>query len=280
MNYKINYIKSNIKKLNLTQVLLIILILFLVYIHFIKKVPILEGMSGAVNPEALANLSAMYNNGKLKVSSLEVTGDTNLKGKANIDGKITCKGGGDFSSKDSKYLFSDLESGGKKLRVGNPWGHPGIYSESGSLTIGSQSRDIFCGGPKIEAVSARLFSAEVGAFKGGHEHAWLGYGNGSRFQKSISGKKLFLGVAGYGIDGSGTTHLLHEGTHNLSDIPYSNDLWDNICAYPGWEILVATDYNLNGSKQVIKNNSPKPVYLRLNPVNKASSYKATWVGIK
>ena len=91
MNYKINYIKINIQKFNLTQVLLIILILFLVYIHFIKKVPILEGMSGAINPEALANLSAMYNNGKLKVSSLEVTGDTNLKGKATITGnaKIT-----------------------------------------------------------------------------------------------------------------------------------------------------------------------------------------------
>jgi hypothetical protein len=70
---------------------LIILILILIYIHFIKQVPILEGMT--VNPEALANLSSMYKNGKLKVSELEVTGNikandikaNNIKAKGNID---------------------------------------------------------------------------------------------------------------------------------------------------------------------------------------------------
>ncbi|MBA43022.1 MAG: hypothetical protein CMF62_03320 [Magnetococcales bacterium] len=48
-----------------------------IYLTYKKNI-VVEGMSNSVNPEALANLSAMYNNGVLKVSELEVTGKTKL----------------------------------------------------------------------------------------------------------------------------------------------------------------------------------------------------------
>ena len=174
---------NNIKNLNLTQILLIILILFLIYVHFVKKDPVIEGMANVsgVTYEALQSLASMYKEGKLKVSELEVTGP------ATINGHITCKGGGDFSASvvPQRYLFSDYESGGKKLRVGNPWGVPGIYAESGHLAIGSKDGDIYCGGKDRNNISSRLFSAELAAYKGGVEYAHLGYGDHNRFLKKV-----------------------------------------------------------------------------------------------
>tara|TARA_Y100000780_G_C13688585_1_gene418614 strand:+ start:3251 stop:4027 length:777 start_codon:yes stop_codon:yes gene_type:complete len=174
---------NNIKNLNLTQILLIILILFLTYIHFIKKDPVIEGMANVsgVTYEALQTLASMYNSGKLKVSELEVTGP------ATINGHITCKGGGDFSATGApkRYLFSDYDSGGKKLRVGNPWGVPGIYAESGNLAIGSKDNNIYCGGENHNHTTSRLFAAELASYKGGVEHAWLGYSDHNRFLKDV-----------------------------------------------------------------------------------------------
>jgi len=183
---------NNIKNLNLTQILLIILILFLIYVHFIKKDPVIEGMANVsgVTYEALQSLASMYKEGKLKVSELEVTGPATISGvtsealqslasiykegklkvyelevtgPATINGRITCKGGGDFSASGvaKRYLFSDYESGGKKLRVGNPWGVPGIYAESGNLAIGSKEREIYCGGKDRNNISATLYSLKA-----------------------------------------------------------------------------------------------------------------------
>jgi len=163
-------------------VILTIISLLMIY-NFFKKDPVIEGMANVsgVTYEALQSLASMYKEGKLKVSELEVTGP------ATINGHITCKGGGDFSASGvaNRYLFSDYESGGKKLRVGNPWGVPGIYSEGGHLAIGSKDGDIYCGGKDYNNTSSRLFSAELAAYKGGVEHAYLGYGDHNRFLKKV-----------------------------------------------------------------------------------------------
>jgi len=139
-------------------VILTIISLLMIY-NFFKKDPVIEGMANVsgVTYEALQSLASMYKEGKLKVSELEVTGP------ATINGHITCKGGGDFSASEvaKRYLFSDYESGGKKLRVGNPWGVPGIYSEGGHLAMGSKDGDIYCGGKNYNHTSGRLFSAEL-----------------------------------------------------------------------------------------------------------------------
>ncbi|MBA42938.1 MAG: hypothetical protein CMF62_02875 [Magnetococcales bacterium] len=80
------------------QIGILLITIYLLY----KKNIIVEGMTNSVNPEALANLSAMYNNGKLKVSELEVTGRSNLKGGINgttvhggldVTGRSNLKGG-------------------------------------------------------------------------------------------------------------------------------------------------------------------------------------------
>jgi hypothetical protein len=81
----------------------------------------IEGMSVDVNPEALANLSTMYNNGKLKVSELEVTGKANITGDLNVQGTNTVLCGGKLrftNHSDKTYIqsgnkavvFSDMYS--------------------------------------------------------------------------------------------------------------------------------------------------------------------------
>jgi hypothetical protein len=67
---------------------LMILNIYLIY----KKNSVIEGMYGAVNTEALANLASMYKNGVLKVSSLEVTGPATIKGKLNCASDVDVSG--------------------------------------------------------------------------------------------------------------------------------------------------------------------------------------------
>jgi Tfp pilus assembly major pilin PilA len=105
---------NNIKNLNLTQILIIILILFLIYVHFIKKDPVIEGMANVsgVTYEALQSLASMYKEGKLKVSDLEVTGNTTLHGLTTVKNELAIvNGGGIFGTH-----FNHQNKGGTYIR--------------------------------------------------------------------------------------------------------------------------------------------------------------------
>ena len=126
--------------MNIKDLVFIILILILFIIVFNKK----ERMSNTdikkliqeeykIDVEAVRNLSKLANdltnNGKLVVP-----------GGLEIKGKLTVKGGGDFSG--GRYYFTDAEKCGR-LRVGCAWGKPGIYAEDKKhLVLGASGGNV------------------------------------------------------------------------------------------------------------------------------------------
>jgi hypothetical protein len=90
LNYNINHyynIMDNIKTV------LFIIIIWLAWITYkILNINRVEGLEGSpLDSEALQNIAAVYNVDKLKVSELEVTGNTNLK-NTTIGGNATVTG--------------------------------------------------------------------------------------------------------------------------------------------------------------------------------------------
>jgi len=74
-------------------VILTIISLLMIY-NFIKKDPVIEGMANVsgVTYEALQSLASMYKEGKLKVSELEVTGNTTLNGLTTVKNELEVTG--------------------------------------------------------------------------------------------------------------------------------------------------------------------------------------------
>ena len=92
-------------------------------------------------------------------------------------------------------------------------------------------------------------------------------------------------IAGWAVDGAQGRTLLYEGEYNLWDTSsrfdrWTNDNWDNIYVNRGWRIRVWDDY-VNGAVQIVdatNKNDFIPTKHDLTVANKASGYKAEWVG--
>ena len=88
-------------------------------------------------------------------------------------------------------------------------------------------------------------------------------------------------IAGYAIDGGGSTHLLFEGGwHNLSSGKFnawSNDNWDVIYIFKGWKVQVSEHSNGGGWKKDMVNKNEDVKKMDNFSDNKVSSYKVTWV---
>ena len=94
-------------------VILTIISLLMIY-NFIKKDPVIEGMANVsgVTYEALQSLASMYKEGKLKVSDLEVTGNTTLHGLTTVKNELAIvNGGGIFGTH-----FNHQNKGGTYIR--------------------------------------------------------------------------------------------------------------------------------------------------------------------
>ena len=105
----------------------------------------------AVNEEALSNLASMYQSGTLKVSNLEVTGKTTMKGALDVTGKATMKG--DLGVNGNAKLHKPLTIGSVKLASG-AGGSLRVQTPHGWGEFGPQNRHwlhIMTDRPKIYA---------------------------------------------------------------------------------------------------------------------------------
>ena len=92
-------------------------------------------------------------------------------------------------------------------------------------------------------------------------------------------------VAGWAIDGDGTTTILYEGQYNLWEEPFNmwvNDRWDAIYIYRGWKITTYKEGVGNLPRSETYNaDSFIPIKFSLDvrgDANNVSSYKAEWIG--
>ena len=121
--------------------LLYLIAFFLIVIYFNSKTEMMSNTDITkrikeiynIDVDAIRNLSKLANdltnNGKLVVP-----------GGLEIKGKLTVKGGGDFSG--GRYYFTDAEKCGR-LRVGCAWGKPGIYAEDKKhLVLGASGGNV------------------------------------------------------------------------------------------------------------------------------------------
>lgn len=95
--------------------------------------------------------------------------------------------------------------------------------------------------------------------------------------------KNFEKIAGYAIDGYGSTYLLHEGKFGLKTgdkSGFSDNVWDIIHIFKGWEITVWDSGSFSGDKQTQKNTKKDDLKWKLNGdlQNHVSSYQAKWIG--
>ena len=85
-------------------------------------------------------------------------------------------------------------------------------------------------------------------------------------------------IAGYAINGDGTTHLLFEGYHKLHEnkFQWAHDRWDTIYIFKGWKVQTWDD--AKKGKQ-ISNTENKNEDVKMVDVqnDKISEYEVTWV---
>jgi len=106
----------------------------------------------------------------------------------------------------------------------------------------------------------------------------------------IKGKLATPAIAGYAVDGLGSTILLEEGgwwdlaKNNGKYNVWSNDAWDRIYLFRGWKLEFSEnhhDHNGGGRKETHENKTEKVKMInpeKTNMHHHISSYKATWVG--
>ena len=93
--------------------------------------------------------------------------------------------------------------------------------------------------------------------------------------------KSLKSIAGYAVDGNGTTHLLFEGGwYNLYGgalfDAWSQDQWDIIYLFKGWKGEFTEHGNGEGQKWIGENKT-QDVLKVVPAANRVSSYKITWV---
>ncbi len=94
--------------------------------------------------------------------------------------------------------------------------------------------------------------------------------------------KSRLDLAGYAVDGGGSTHLLFsddwQNLYNGAQMDaWSNNKWDKIYLFKGWKGEFAKDGNGNGTMWTFQNKDKK--IQQFTPQgNQISSYKITWIG--
>ena len=69
-------------------------------------------------------------------------GDFVMRNNMEINGKLTVRNGSEFSG--GNHIFKDAESkNGEWIRIGNPWGTPGLHTNAAELNIGNGNRNIY-----------------------------------------------------------------------------------------------------------------------------------------
>jgi hypothetical protein len=92
---------------------------------------------------------------------------------------------------------------------------------------------------------------------------------------------------GFAIDGEGTTMLLFEGEHKLTDNAkydaWTNNTWDMIFLYKGWKFSAWDNQNKEGKTIEVINKSEDVKKIHLNHTdpkigNEISYYELKWIG--
>jgi hypothetical protein len=95
--------------------------------------------------------------------------------------------------------------------------------------------------------------------------------------------KSHLPIAGYAVDGGGSTHLLFEGSHRFegSNEPFGwfNNAMNESQVFKGWRVTF-WDGNFTGTSWVNDNSGGNSVPVRVDRQHqdRAGSYKAEWIG--
>lgn len=89
------------------------------------------------------NISSMNITGNLKVGGqLVAAGGSEFLGNLKVGGQLVVTGGSDFSGGD--HVFRDRESrNGEFIRIGNPWGTPGLWTNTNKIVIGNGKNQNF-----------------------------------------------------------------------------------------------------------------------------------------
>jgi hypothetical protein len=106
--------------------------------------------------------------------------------------------------------------------------------------------------------------------------------NTSISETDLKKMKSIKTLAGYVVDGAGTTHLLFEGGwYNLYGgskfDAWSNNRWDVAYIFKGWKLEIAQ--HGGGTGKVIRKENKKEELMKVSGFSniKPSSYKITWV---
>lgn len=109
----------------------------------------------------------------------------------------------------------------------------------------------------------------------------LKIGNATLGETELKKLKSLKNIAGYALDGSGSTHLLFEGYHKLSGgakfDAWSNNKWDKIYIFKGWKITAWKDNNKKNKMGEVHNKDQDAQGWGLTS-NVLSEYEVVWAG--
>ena len=259
-----------LKKDDIALILLGCIIIYLVCDKCYSVNNKLEHMTD-LNVEAISNLASMYASGKLIVDNIEVQKNVIIKGNTTINGECTVTGKSNLNGDvhTSNVHTGEIIMGETKLSSGTRTSLK-VQTKHGWGEFGPQNAEwlhITTDRDKIYTNKTTHIDGQISTYaKDGIDD--------TRRLKALSR------LGGFAIDGTRSTFMLEEGSHQLYGKgkydAWANDSWDMIYVFKGWE-FIGYDGNYAGAQYQSEN---KTEYIKKYecPGNKISTYKLTWVG--
>ena len=234
--------KSNNKIQYIVIILLILLILYL-SVNNMEKFTVTPASSS----EAIANITSMYNNGKLIATAIDVTG--NITGPGELRGLNRIEIPGDIQSRS--VWTGDIHA--KSYIVADGSITAGNIEAKGRITAGTNGDEVIC--IKDECINKDDL-------------------------KKI--KSATLQYAGFGLDGGKIAFFFLAGSGILDSV----DTLDIVYVNRGWQIQIWMGFFQDDSTQYVtltNPDQPTPKKYLLSDFSgkiwdNAETYAATWIG--
>ncbi len=224
---------------------------FFIFCMIFFKTSLIEGFEGADTLSAVSILTEKIN------SFVNETTDSYVDLHANL--RISNAWTGSTSISDGNAEISnDTEKFNKLMVVGNKSGETG-KREVGIWDNLTVAQNLSVGGEA--SIDGEQITKEM-----------------------IQKMKSHMELAGYAVDGQGTTHLLFaNGMQNLTVgsmmDAWANDAWDIVYLFKGWKGTFYAHPDGEGTSQTFTNSkSTVESYILDTIKNQASSYEIAWVG--
>lgn len=256
-------VKSIIADIKIEHINLILILCVIVYLLSIRRS---EHMA-AVAPESLDNLASIYNGDTMTVNNINVTGKITTNDFQTVNGTVTnnlavtkqinCSDGvyGKYFALNGDE--TDVSGIGKDGIFYRTSGQAAIYTDDHLYVYGGSSLiDIYppSGGVVVKGKTLQLDRMAP-----------------------------YNSIAGYMVDGEGSTIFLEEGRHSLVNDKYTqnyafmNDSLDTIYLYKGWKVTVWRD-EFSGTSWTITNTDEAIKAWQGFDANQVTAYEAIWVG--